>query len=66
MVNKLLISLSIVWACTSLSSCSRAQETMDFEKYDPVSTLVVREHHITRAKFARSLAPNHNSEPILS
>lgn len=50
-MNKSLISLSIVWACSFVSSCSRAQETMDFEKYDPVSTLVVPEHHVTRARF---------------
>ncbi len=29
----------------------RAQTVMDFEKYDPPSTLVVPEHKITRSKF---------------
>ncbi len=29
----------------------RAQTAMDFEKYDPPSTLVVPEHKITRSKF---------------
>ncbi len=37
-------------------SCSWAQEKqldmkMDFEEYDPPSSLVVEEHHVTRAKF---------------
>lgn len=38
--------------CLLLSTLATAQEnTMDFEKYDPPSTLRVPEHIITRAKF---------------
>ena len=51
MTKKSLISLFLVWACSFMPPCSLAQEVMDFEKYDPVSTLVVPEHHITRARF---------------
>jgi hypothetical protein len=37
----------------SLSFCSQAQQRpkMDFEEYEPASTLVVPEHKTTRAKF---------------
>lgn len=42
--------------CLALATSSFAQEKpldmkMDFEEYDPPSTLVVEEHHLTRAKF---------------
>src|SRR5687768_15155346 len=45
-------------------SVSQAQEKpldqkMDFEKYDPPSTLVVPEHHLTRAKFPFIDVHNH-------
>lgn len=45
------ICCSLVWACGLVSICCRGQETMDFEKYNPASTLVVPEHHITRSRF---------------
>jgi predicted TIM-barrel fold metal-dependent hydrolase len=32
-------------------SCGQATEKMDFEKYNPTSTLVVPEHKLSRAKF---------------
>jgi uncharacterized protein len=35
----------------SLLSCTVSGQKMDFEEYDPPSTLVVPEHHITSAKF---------------
>src|SRR5688572_28231706 len=34
-----------------LTTGVQAQTVMDFEKYDPPSTLVVPEHNVTRAKF---------------
>lgn len=40
---------------------SRAQSTMDFEKYEPPSTLVVPEHKITKAKFPFIDVHNHQS-----
>src|SRR4051794_32605283 len=38
---------------------SNHSQTMDFEKYDPVSTLVVPEHKLTRAKFPFIDVHNH-------
>ncbi len=35
----------------TLNSCAQSSGKMDFETYDPVSTLVVSEHKLTRAKF---------------
>jgi uncharacterized protein len=48
-------------AALALSGIAVAQDkpTMDFEKYDPVSTLVVPEHKITRAKFPFIDVHNH-------
>ncbi len=42
----------------TLTGCAQ-QKTMDFEKYDPVSTLVVPEHPVTRAKFPFIDVHNH-------
>ena len=36
-----------------------SQKTMDFEKYDPTSTLVVPEHKLTRAKYPFIDVHNH-------
>ncbi len=44
--------------CSILVS-AQAQKTMDFEKYDPVSNLVVPEHKLTRAKFPFIDVHNH-------
>jgi len=41
------------------SLTTRAQQTMDFEKYNPPSTLVVPEHPVTRAKFPFIDVHNH-------
>jgi len=35
----------------SFIPCAQSQEKMDFEKYNPTSTLVVPEHKVTKAKF---------------
>lgn len=47
--------------CLSLAftACSQTNGKMDFEKYDPVSTLVVPEHKLTRAKFPFIDVHNH-------
>ncbi len=37
--------------CLLIAGASLAQQKMDFEKYDPVSTLKVPEHPVSRAKF---------------
>jgi uncharacterized protein len=41
------------------SSCAQTGNKMDFEKYDPVSTLVVPGHKLTRAKFPFIDVHNH-------
>src|SRR5690349_14892470 len=38
---------------------AQSRPTMDFEKYDPVSSLVVPEHKVTRAKFPFIDVHNH-------
>ncbi|MBI1343497.1 MAG: amidohydrolase family protein [Terrimonas sp.] len=43
----------------SLYSCSQAKEKMDFESYNPPSTLRVPEHHITKAKYPFIDVHNH-------
>ena len=43
----------------SVFSYSQSGEKMDFEKYNPVSTLVVPEHKLTRAKFPFIDVHNH-------
>lgn len=48
----------IVLFCYS-SSLLAQQKTMDFEKYDPVSTLKVPEHIVTKAKFPFIDVHNH-------
>ena len=46
-----------VWSLMAVSCMS--QKTMDFEKYDPTSTLVVPEHKLTRAKYPFIDVHNH-------
>src|SRR4051812_28574286 len=54
MKKHLLPVLLVLMACTS-----GAQDKMDFEKYEPTSTLVVPEHKLTRAKFPFIDVHNH-------
>ena len=51
------ISLIIVFCYTA--SIFAQQKSMDFEKYDPVSTLKVPEHIVTKAKFPFIDVHNH-------
>jgi len=44
---------------SSLTACTQANEKMDFEKYNPTSTLVVTEHKVTKAKFPFIDVHNH-------
>lgn len=54
-ISFLLCSLGL-----SITSLSQAQRpAMDFEKYDPLSTLVVPEHPVTRSKFPFIDVHNH-------
>ena len=43
-------------------ACTQQKTSMDFEKYNPVSTLVVPEHKLTRAKFPFIDVHNHQWE----
>ena len=43
----------------SLVACAQTNEKMDFEKYNPASTLVVPEHKIIKAKFPFIDVHNH-------
>lgn len=46
-------------AFMSIATANAQSESMDFEKYDPVSTLVVPQHPVTRAKFPFIDVHNH-------
>jgi len=51
----------------AIISWGQATEKMDFEKYNPTSTLVVPEHKLTRAKFPFIDVHNHqNSMPTMN
>lgn len=43
--------LAAALCLAALTTCGQQRQKMDFEEYDPPSTLVVPEHKITRAKF---------------
>lgn len=46
---------------TGIPTLLQAQNTMDFEAYDPPSTLKVEEHHLTKARFPFIDIHNHQS-----
>lgn len=57
----------------TVTAVGHSQPKMDFEKYEPVSTLVVPEHKLTRAKFPFIDVHNHqfnmatmNLEPLIN
>src|SRR5690349_1727398 len=51
--------LAIVCLFSLQTAQCQSTQHMDFEKYDPVSTLVVPEHHVTHAKFPFIDVHNH-------
>jgi predicted TIM-barrel fold metal-dependent hydrolase len=51
--------MPVFFLILSFFAGAQATEKMDFEKYNPVSTLVVSEHKITRAKFPFIDVHNH-------
>jgi predicted TIM-barrel fold metal-dependent hydrolase len=53
--------LSYVMLCTVMSVHAQQQPVIDFEKYDPPSSLVVPEHKLTRAKFPFIDVHNHQN-----
>jgi predicted TIM-barrel fold metal-dependent hydrolase len=46
-----------------ISACAQAREKMDFEKYNPVSTLVVPQHKLTQSKYPFIDVHNHQNMP---
>lgn len=55
------IPLAIPFLLAASASCAQEKQTMDFEKYDPPSTLVVPEHKLTRAKYPFIDVHNHQN-----
>ncbi len=53
------IVFSILILLSSMAGCAQSASRMDFEKYDPPSTLVVTEHKLTRAKYPFIDVHNH-------
>jgi predicted TIM-barrel fold metal-dependent hydrolase len=53
------LSLIVCSLAISVSACAQSGKGMDFEKYEPVSQLVVPEHKLTRAKFPFIDVHNH-------
>jgi uncharacterized protein len=49
----------VVFFLTAYAALGQANDKMDFEKYNPPSTLVVSEHKITKAKFPFIDVHNH-------
>ncbi|MCF3650219.1 amidohydrolase family protein [Synoicihabitans lomoniglobus] len=58
-------ALFAVMAASAASTSIIVAQEMGFEEYEPVSTLVVPEHHLTRAKFPFVDAHNHQWGPRL-
>jgi uncharacterized protein len=53
------IIIAVFCAGTAFTACSQSNNKMDFEKYNPVSTLVVPAHKLSRAKFPFIDVHNH-------
>ncbi|GHN00142.1 hypothetical protein WSM22_16310 [Cytophagales bacterium WSM2-2] len=51
MLFRWIVLLSVANPLTLLSQGKPIKEKMDFESYNPPSSLVVEEHHVTKAKF---------------
>ena len=56
---KKVTGLASICLFVSMYSCAQQTNKMDFEKYDPVSNLVVPEHKLTKAKFPFIDVHNH-------
>lgn len=59
-------SLSIIFLIlfTTFPALSQVEQNMDFESYDPVSTLVVPEHEVKQAKFPFIDVHNHQFDML--
>ena len=51
--------VALIPIAISFIACSQSSDKMDFEKYNPISTLVVPEHKVTKAKFPFIDVHNH-------
>src|SRR5215831_10049496 len=58
MHNRSLVAIAFVFSLQA-AQCQSTNQHMDFEKYDPVSTLVVPQHIVTHAKFPFIDVHNH-------
>lgn len=58
MNNRSLTAIAFVFSLQA-AQCQSTNQHMDFEKYDPVSTLVVPQHIVTHAKFPFIDVHNH-------
>ena len=56
MIRSVLFSLAVI---ATLNSCAQSSPKMDFETYDPVSTLMVPEHKLSKSKFPFIDVHNH-------
>lgn len=54
-------SLACALLCVAFTSYAQKQPVIDFEKYDPPSSLVVPEHKLTKAKFPFIDVHNHQN-----
>ena len=58
-MQKSFFVITIVSLFITSSAQSQSTDKMDFEKYDPASTLVVPQHKLTKAKFPFIDVHNH-------
>lgn len=60
--KKIILLLAVVLPFFATNVFSQNQQSMDFEKYDPPSTLVVPEHHLNHSKFPFIDVHNHQEQ----
>ncbi len=62
-MKRILATATLSFSCVLLFAQEKALPMkMDFEEYDPPSTLVVEEHHLTHAKFPFIDIHNHQGD----
>lgn len=58
-MRKIILASLLIIIILVNTACAQSSSKMDFESYNPVSTLVVPEHKVTRAKFPFIDVHNH-------
>src|SRR5215831_18412997 len=58
MHNRSLVAVAFIFSLQA-AQCQTTNQHMDFEKYDPISTLVVPQHIVTHARFPFIDVHNH-------